>query len=123
MVGRQQLDLDFFRKALRLADALSPETPAHGAKTLRARPKLERERGAARQKPTPAHDVQHLCQIAQLSRAGYYRRLGPHETRREADLRDAIQRIALQDRHYGYRRVAEQLRREGVVVNAKRCAG
>ncbi len=32
MVGRQQLDLDFFRKALRLADALSPETPAHGAK-------------------------------------------------------------------------------------------
>jgi transposase-like protein len=32
LVGRQQLDLDFFRKALRLADALSPETPARGAK-------------------------------------------------------------------------------------------
>lgn len=32
LVGRQQLDLVFFRKALRLADALSPETPAHGAK-------------------------------------------------------------------------------------------
>jgi transposase len=30
MVGRQQLDLDFFRKALRLADALQGETPALG---------------------------------------------------------------------------------------------
>jgi hypothetical protein len=30
MVGRQQLDLDFFRKALRLADALQGKTPARG---------------------------------------------------------------------------------------------
>jgi transposase len=30
MVGRQQLDLDFFRKALRLADALQGQTPALG---------------------------------------------------------------------------------------------
>ena len=35
-------------------------------------------------------------------------------------MRDAIQRIALEDRHYGYRRIAEQLRREGLIVNAKR---
>jgi putative transposase len=56
-----------------------------------------------------------------VSRAGYYRRLAPHEARREdADLRDAIHRVALADRHYGYRRVSEQLRREGLVVNAKR---
>jgi transposase InsO family protein len=62
-----------------------------------------------------------LCRIAQLSRAGYYRRLGPHETRREdADLRDAIQRIALEDRHCGYRRIAKTLKREGLIVNAKR---
>jgi transposase InsO family protein len=68
-----------------------------------------------------AHEVQHLCRIAQLSRAGYYRRLGPHETRREdADLRDAIQRIALEDRHCGYRRIAKTLKREGLIVNAKR---
>ena len=32
MVGRQQLDLDFFRKALRLADALQGQTPALGGK-------------------------------------------------------------------------------------------
>ena len=30
LVGRQQLDLDFFRKALRLADALQGPTPARG---------------------------------------------------------------------------------------------
>jgi len=30
LVGRQQLDLDFFRKALRLADAFQGSTPARG---------------------------------------------------------------------------------------------
>jgi hypothetical protein len=30
LVGRQQLDLDFFRKALRLADAFQGTTPARG---------------------------------------------------------------------------------------------
>jgi transposase len=30
LVGRQQLDLDFFRKALRLADALQGRAPARG---------------------------------------------------------------------------------------------
>lgn len=33
---------------------------------------------------------------------------------------DAIQRLALAQRHYGYRRIAAQLRREGLVVNRKR---
>ena len=31
-IGRQQVDLDFFRKALRLADALQPPKPARGAR-------------------------------------------------------------------------------------------
>jgi putative transposase len=35
-------------------------------------------------------------------------------------VRDAIQRIALENRHYGYRRIARQLRREGLAVNHKR---
>jgi putative transposase len=33
---------------------------------------------------------------------------------------DAIHRVALSDRFYGYRRIAGQLRREGLAVNAKR---
>ena len=30
-IGRQQVDLDFFRKALRLIDASQPDSPAPGA--------------------------------------------------------------------------------------------
>jgi putative transposase len=68
-----------------------------------------------------ARAIQRLCQLGQVSRAGYYRHLGPHESKRDdADLRDAIQRVALGDRHYGYRRIAKQLRRDGLPINAKR---
>ena len=35
-------------------------------------------------------------------------------------MRDAIQRLALAHRHYGYRRIAAQIRREGWAVNRKR---
>ena len=35
-------------------------------------------------------------------------------------MRDAVQRLALEHRHYGYRRIAAQLRREGLAVNHKR---
>jgi len=38
----------------------------------------------------------------------------------EASVRDAVQRVALANRHYGYLRVTAQLRHEGVVVNHKR---
>ena len=45
----------------------------------------------------------------------------PHAPARDdADLRDLIQRIALDHRHYGYRRIAQELRRQGLIVNAKR---
>ena len=58
---------------------------------------------------------------ASVSRAGYYRHFGPHAPAREdADLRDLIQRAALANRHYGYRRIAQALRRQGLIVNAKR---
>jgi len=62
-----------------------------------------------------------LCALAGVSRAGYYRCFGPHPPAREdADLRDLIQKLALKHRHYGYRRITALLRREGLVVNAKR---
>jgi len=66
-------------------------------------------------------NIQRLCALGQVSRAGYYRHFGPHAPAREdADLRDLIQRIALEDRHCGYRRVTHTLRRQGLIVNAKR---
>jgi putative transposase len=66
-------------------------------------------------------NVQRLCGLGGVSRAGYYRHFGPHRLAREdADLRDLIQRAALTNRHYGYRRIAQELRRQGLIVNAKR---
>src|SRR5277367_4714594 len=70
---------------------------------------------------TTSYEIQRLCQLGQVSRAGYYRHLAPSETKRDdADMRAAIHRVALSDRFYGYRRVTQQLRREGHVVNYKR---
>ena len=71
--------------------------------------------------PQAAATVQHLCQLAGVSRAGYYRHFeAKAPARADADLRDAIQRISLAHRQYGYRRITAQLRRENHVVNAKR---
>ena len=65
--------------------------------------------------------VERLCALAGVSRAGYYRHWQASAPRREETaVRDAIQRVALADRHYGYRRIAAQLRREGMAVNRKR---
>ncbi len=62
-----------------------------------------------------------MCDLAGVSRAGYYRHWRAHEPgREEAGLRDAIQHLALAHRHYGYRRIGALLRREGWCVNHKR---
>jgi putative transposase len=65
--------------------------------------------------------IQHLCGLGGVSRAGFYRHgeVGAPE-RTEADLRDKIQKIALQNRFYGYRRVCRDLWRiHGLKVNYK----
>jgi len=65
--------------------------------------------------------VERLCALAGVSRAGYYRHWQASAPRREETaVRDAIQRVAVAHRHYGYRRIAAQLRREGMAVNRKR---
>ena len=65
--------------------------------------------------------VERLCALGGVSRAGYYRHFGPHPAKRDdADLRDLIQKIALDNRCYGYRRIAQELRRQGLIVNDKR---
>jgi putative transposase len=66
-------------------------------------------------------DVQRLCRLAGLPRATYYRRLARRgDEVGECELRDAIQRICLKHRFYGYRRVTAALRRQGMVVNGKK---
>jgi putative transposase len=56
-----------------------------------------------------------------VSRAGYYRFLEPAgEKAAEMELRDAIQKLAVEMPAYGYRRITAALRRGGWVVNHKR---
>lgn len=68
--------------------------------------------------------VERMCQLAQLSRAGFYRHWqqeGPPQE--EMELRATIQQIFLEHRRrYGYPRITKELRRRGMVVNHKRVA-
>jgi putative transposase len=65
--------------------------------------------------------IRDMCETGQVSRASYYRSWRQKQPRQEQmALRDAIQRLALKDRHCGYRRIGRLLKREGWVVNHKR---
>lgn len=65
--------------------------------------------------------IRELCESGQVSRASYYRSWKRRQpTEENVALRDAIQRLALKDRHYGYRRIGRLLKREGWIVNHKR---
>jgi len=65
--------------------------------------------------------IDQLCRLAGVGRSGYYRAFHAHAPlAEETALRDALQRIALANRRYGYRRIGEVLRREGWAVNHKR---
>jgi putative transposase len=64
--------------------------------------------------------VERLCQLAAVSRAGFYRyRSAGAESDPHLDLRDEIQRIAVEWPCYGWRRVHAELWRRGWVVNHK----
>jgi len=65
--------------------------------------------------------IREMCESSTVSRASYYRSWRRREPKQEeVALRDAIQRLALKDRHCGYRRISRWLKRGGWVVNHKR---
>ncbi len=65
--------------------------------------------------------IEPMCRLAGVSRAGYYRHWQASAPRREeTGLKDAIQRLALANRHYGHRRIGILLSREGWRANHKR---
>jgi putative transposase len=68
--------------------------------------------------------VERMCQLAQVSRAGFYRSLQERTpVEEDMELRSAIQQIVLEHRRrYGYRRVSAELRRRGMLANHKRVA-
>ena len=68
--------------------------------------------------------VERMCQLAHVSRAGFYRYLQEKmPIEEDMELRSAIQQIVLEHRRrYGYRRVSAELRRRGMLANHKRVA-
>ena len=65
--------------------------------------------------------IREMCESSTVSRASYYRSWRKQEPKQEETaLRDALQRLALRDRHCGYRRISRWLKRDGWVVNHKR---
>jgi transposase InsO family protein len=56
-----------------------------------------------------------------LNRAGYYRSRTPRQTTPvEMEIRDEMQRIAVESPAYGYRRITAELQKRGFAVNHKR---
>jgi len=66
--------------------------------------------------------VERMVELARISRASYYRfdENAKPGFDSDMDLRDAIQRIALEWPAYGRRRITKELRRRGWTVNRKR---
>jgi len=61
-----------------------------------------------------------LFETLALSRATYYRHLAsPRPADQDMELRDHIQRLALQWPPYGYRRITAELHRQGITANHK----
>ena len=62
-----------------------------------------------------------LCRLGMVSRSGYHRwRKAPSALDSDPELRDQMQRIALESPSYGSRRVTAELRRRGWRVNRKK---
>jgi putative transposase len=65
--------------------------------------------------------VNALCQMTGLSRAGFYRRRLPQQGIPVAmEIRDQMQKVALEAPAYGYRRITAELQQRGFAVNHKR---
>jgi transposase InsO family protein len=66
--------------------------------------------------------LERLCRLAHVSRAGFYRLRGapPRAVDADVELRDEIQRIALESPSYGWPRITAELKRRGWEVNHKR---
>jgi len=64
--------------------------------------------------------IERMVELGRVSRSGFYRFDENARPDRDMDLRDAIQRIALEWPSYGRPRITAELRRRGWTVNAKR---
>jgi putative transposase len=115
LLADKVMEVDFFKRALQKVEARRQQSGLYG------------EKASTKLSGTPLQgnlSIERMCQLTQVSRAGFYRYL---QTRAPAEeemtIRSAIQEVALEHRHrYGYRRVTAELRRRGMIVNHKRVA-
>jgi putative transposase len=70
---------------------------------------------------TQGATIEGLCRLAEIPRASYYRHFeAKNPGFADAELRHLIHGVCLKHPFYGYRRVAKQLKRDGIVANKKR---
>jgi putative transposase len=77
--------------------------------------------GEVREANAKGEAVNALCQMTGLNRAGYYRWRVPRQaTPVKMEVRDQMQKIALESPAYGYRRITLELQQRGWEINHKR---
>ncbi len=115
LLADKTVEMDFFRSALQKVRARRQQNDVSGEKasTMESETRLQGNLS-----------IERMCQLAQASRAGFYRYLhGPAPAEQCMTVRSAVQEIALEHRRrYGYRRVTAELRRRGMMVNHKQVA-
>ncbi len=111
--GSRALEIDFLKRALqRVEEQRQLRALAVGAPSTNKSEEVKAARGLT---------VQGMCHLAEVSRAGFYRRWLPAVVPAdEVALRDAVQRVALEWPAYGSRRISRELHQRGWMVNRKR---
>ena len=113
LLADKTVEVDFFRSALQKVEARRQRNDISGAKASTTKSEMPLQGNLS---------IERMCQLAQVSRAGFYRFLRSHAPAElDITMRSTIQEIVLEHRQrYGYRRVAAELRRRGMMVNHKR---
>jgi len=115
-IGQQQVELDFFSASLAASRGSAPAERRVWRVAVYA--VIE---AMTTSLPQGELTIERMCALVGVSRAGYYRAWAASAPRaEETGLRDAIQRAAIDNRHYGYRRITIEIGREGWSVNHKR---
>ncbi|MGB8740071.1 MAG: IS3 family transposase [Xanthobacteraceae bacterium] len=110
-IGQLTMENDFLKKALQHFRDHHPPAVVSGADVC-----LKKSQASGKGQAVSA-----LCQMTGLSRAGFYRWRVPRQaTPVEMELRDQLQKIALESPAYGYRRITAELQQRGFAVNHKR---
>jgi putative transposase len=115
LLADKTVEVDFFRGALQKVEARRQKSDISGEKasTMKSKTRLQ-----------GSLSIERMCQLAQVSRAGFYRYVQGRAPVEECMIvRSAVQEIVLEHRRrYGYRRVTAELRRRGMMVNHKQVA-